>query len=187
MNLRVLLNFGAFQICWFGCVLSAAYSVPLWSLALAISVVALHLAFTKYWKQELKSVLLVAALGCICELGLGFGGWIHLEGHSPPDAVFALWFLAFWLNFATVLNVSLSWLHSRTKLAVLFGVLGGPPAYYGAQQLGALELRTPLWETLVILAIYWGIACPVVLNLARRINPQENASEPDLALEGSTT
>ena len=104
--------------------------------------------------------------------------------------MFVIWFLAFWLNFATLLNVSLRWLQTRPLLAVLFGVLGGPPAYLGAQHLGALELATPTTHTMALLAVYWGIATPAVLRLAHWLNPdpdRPNRPDPNALLEGSTS
>ena len=43
-----------------------------------------------------------------------------------------------WVNFAMTLNVSLGRLRGKYLLAGILGAFGGPMAYYGGAELGAM-------------------------------------------------
>ena len=117
---------------------------------------------------ELSLVLICGAIGAIWDSLLVNTGWIQYPSGYVISTGAPYWIVAMWMLFATTLNVALSWLQGRLFLAILFGLLGGPSAYYGAQQLGAFSLASPLIVTLTILGVYWSVACPVALSLARK-------------------
>jgi hypothetical protein len=74
-----------------------------------------------------------------------------------------------WINFATLVNVSLKWLHGRYLLAALPGAVGGPAACYGGAQLGAtrgvLGIRSGL-----VLVVAWSGAVPAIFWMAQAID-----------------
>ena len=74
-----------------------------------------------------------------------------------------------WGLFATLLNVTLRWMHGRWVLAAVLGAIGGPSAYYGGVKMGALEFGN---ETVAVaaLGIGWAIITPMLLAAADRFN-----------------
>jgi len=71
--------------------------------------------------------------------------------------------------FATTLNLSLAWLKRRVVLAAVLGAIGGPLAYAGGAELGALAF---VHETTGLLAIGagWALLTPLLVLLARRLD-----------------
>lgn len=179
---RNLLNFVAFQLAWFACVLGGAHDrVAAGTLAVA-AVVALHLALAPRPGPEARLVAIVTAIG------LGWDSLIVSLGlMSYPAGTFApglapLWILAMWALFATTLNLSMGWLKGRTWLAVAFGALGGPLAYLAGKKFGGVEMTEP---ALALLAqgLGWAVMMPLLLRLAARLNGFEALRPaPSLAL-----
>jgi hypothetical protein len=79
-----------------------------------------------------------------------------------------VWILALWVAFASTLNVSLAWMQGRYLLSVLFGAGGGPLAYFGAQNIGAVNL--PDTMSYVALGVGWAVITPALLYFASRLN-----------------
>ena len=171
MNLA--LNFIAFQVGWFACVLGAANGIA-WFGALAVLAAAiLHLKRARRPGAELRLLLAAMILGLVLDSALLATGWVAYPGSFagsewlPPLAPY--WLVAMWVLFATTLNVSMGWLHGRPLLAALFGAVGGPLSYWAGARLGAMELLQPT-AALAALAVIWAVAMPVLLRLAQRFN-----------------
>jgi hypothetical protein len=75
--------------------------------------------------------------------------------------------LAIWAAFALTVNHSLMFLQRRPLLAMLLGAIGGPLAYTGAARLGAVAWAAPSLQLTLTLAIAWGVAVPLLSELAR--------------------
>ena len=72
------------------------------------------------------------------------------------------------IAFAMTLQHSLQWVIARPAVAIAFGMIGGPLAYWGASRgFDAVAFTMPLQATLT-LAIGWGIAMGVLTAIARR-------------------
>jgi hypothetical protein len=79
-----------------------------------------------------------------------------------------VWILALWLAFASTLNLSLAWMQGRYLIAMLFGASGGPLAYFGAQNIGAVTL--PSSTSYIALSVGWAVITPVLLYIAKHTN-----------------
>lgn len=162
----MIVNVVAFQIGWFACVLGAAHGWPWAGVAVAAAVVALHAARATRPAAELKLVASAVLVGLLWDSSLALLGWMGfaagtlVEGFAPP------WILALWALFATTLNVSLDWLKGRPLVAVLFGAIGGPLAYWGGSRLGAIVLVEPV-PALIALSAGWAVITPLLAALAR--------------------
>ena len=64
---------------------------------------------------------------------------------------------------------SLGWLKPRKAFGALFGLVGGPLAYYTGQKLGGIEF-VDFNAAIIALGIAWGAVTPVLLVLAERFN-----------------
>lgn len=167
-SIQYAINIIAFQITWFACVLGAVHGWPLVGIAAAIASVTLHLFLSENRPFELKLILLAMALGLLLEGALLFLGFTSFVGTQSADAlpIPPAWLLAMWATFATLLNVSLSWLQPRLLLAVVFGFVGGPLAYLGGERLGGMTILEPRLLALVAIGVVWSIATAALVKAA---------------------
>ena len=167
---RLIVNFVAFQLGWFACVLGAASDWVAAGTAAALLIVGLHVALAARPTGELALVLVVSLIG---------GAWDSLLAWLRPafttrsglvaPGLAPYWLVAMWALFATALNISLRWLRGRFVLAAVLGAIGGPVAYLSGQRLGALafpDLRLGLLAE----GIGWAALMPLLLILAARFD-----------------
>ena len=166
--MAILINFVAFQVGWFACVLGAANHVPLMGTGVALTIVVLHLAYATDPLIELKLVLAAAGIGIILDPTLAYAGFIAFASGTLFDGIAAHWMVALWMVFAITLNVSLRWLKERPMVAVLLGGVGGPIAYLAGEKLGAVRIDSNFG--IVAIGVGWGIAMWLLVILARRYN-----------------
>jgi len=162
----ILVNFVAFQLGWFACVLGAAHGLPWAGTGVALAIVAWHLTRAARPGAELVLVLIAAGIGALWDSGLSALGWIRYPSGVLIEGTAPYWIVAMWMLFATTLNVSLAWLRRNLPLAAVFGALGGPLAYLGGAKLGALTFGAQE-AALVALALGWAVLTPLLLRLAR--------------------
>lgn len=77
-----------------------------------------------------------------------------------------LWMLSLWFLFGSTLSVSLKWLQGKIFISSSFGAIGGALSYFAGHRMGALILKEPLTDSLMIIAIVWAIATPVLARAA---------------------
>lgn len=167
--MQLLINFFTFQIGWFACVLGGAYGLPWVGTGIALVIVAWHLTRAARPGQELLLVFIAAMIGLMFDSLLVTLGWLAYPSGTLIDGAAPHWIVALWMLFATTLNVSLSWLKQNLPIAIVFGAIGGPLAYWGGAKLGALTLLSPA-PGLIALAIGWAVFTPILVILARRFD-----------------
>lgn len=161
------LNFVAFQITWFACVLSAGAGRPIVGVLVALVHLAVHLCVVPRRRPELARVISAMALGLIGDSALTALSCIAFTGPArsgPGGAVglTAVWMLMLWASFATTLRYSLRWLRGRPVLAAGFGAVGGPLAYWAAARLGAIEFPRGLATATLGVGVLWLGATPLL-------------------------
>jgi hypothetical protein len=165
----VVSNFVLFQIGWFACVWSAAAHQPWIGVLVTTGVVLAHVLRAPLPEAELKLVLLALGLGLLFDSLLVWQGWLQYSSGILLPNVAPYWIVALWGLFATLLNISLRWMRGRWVIAVVFGAIGGPAAYYGGLRLGALEFAN-MPAGLIALAIGWAVLTPLLLALSSRFD-----------------
>lgn len=150
-----LINFVAYQLAWFAVVLGAANDHAGAGAALALVVVAAHLALRRE-TLDLKLIALAAGVGLLVDSTLVITGQVRFAS-AWPAGMAPCWMISLWMAFATTLNHSLRWLVRRPLLAALGGALGGPLAYLAGAQLDALSLVSPA-TALPMIAVLWMLA-----------------------------
>jgi hypothetical protein len=171
---RKLLNFAAFQLAWFACVLAAAEGRPLLAtLAVAVAV-GVHLWLAPRRAPEAMLVLVVASIGLFWDSLVVSLGLVRYTSGNFADGVAPVWIIAMWALFATSLNLSMGWLKGRAWLAALFGAVGGPLAYLAGERLGGVQMPDPVLA-LGAQAIGWAAILPLLTLLATRLNGFEPA------------
>jgi Protein of unknown function (DUF2878) len=181
---RLISNVVAFQAGWFACVLGAAHGMPWAGTGAAIAIIGWHLSFATHPRAELLLVIAAAGIGAVWDSALVALGWIHYPQGTMVAGTAPHWIIALWMLFATTLNVSLAWLKRSMPMAALFGLIGGPLAYWGGAKLDALVLVEPVLA-LTALALGWALLTPLLLRIAHRFNGFAPAPEPSLQSEGS--
>jgi len=120
-------------------------------------------------KQAFLLVLVATVAGGVLDQVMLNHQWVVYTAHGWSDNVVPVWILALWVSFASTLNLSMRWLRVYPALAVLFGALGGPLAYFAAQTLGAVLLpQVPL--SFVALGVAWGGMMLVLIGWAKRFD-----------------
>lgn len=180
-----LLNFIAFQVGWFAAVLGAANGLP-WAGPLVIAIaIGIHLLIVRRPRTELALILLCGLIGAVMDSSIVALGWVAYPAGSIVDNAAPYWIVAMWMLFATTLNLSLGWLKPRKVVGALFGLVGGPLAYYTGFKLGGIEFVN-FDAAIVSLGIGWAVAVPVLLLLAERFNGvDERPPQPASALTGA--
>ncbi len=167
--MKLLINFVAFQLGWFACVLGAANGLP-W-----LGPVVVAAAWPCTWPRraaplpELYLVLAAMVLGLVADSVLLATGWLSYSVGLWLPGLAPYWIVAMWALFATTLNVSMGWMRGRPVLTVLMGAVGGPLSYLAGEKLGAIELTQPV-QALAALALAWAIAMPLLMWLAVRFD-----------------
>ena len=165
----LLVNFVAFQAGWFAAVLGAANNMP-WAGPLVIAaVIALHLRIAREPRRELALILSCGLIGAVTDTILVAAGWVAYPAGSIVDNAAPYWIVAMWMLFATTLNVSLGWLKSRKALGAVFGLVGGPLAYYTGFKLGGIDL-VDFEAAILAQGVAWGAVTLVLLVLAEHFN-----------------
>ena len=167
--MTLLINFVAFQVGWFAAVLGAANNVP-WAGPVVIAVViGLHLSVVRRPAQELALVAICGFIGAIMDSVLVAAGWVSYPNGMILENAAPYWIIAMWMLFATTLNVSLGWLKPRKLIGAVFGLVGGPLAYYTGFKLGGIEFGN-FNAAMIALGLGWAGVVPVLLLLAERFN-----------------
>lgn len=174
--MTMLLNFVVFQIGWFSAVLGAANGVP-WTGPLVITAaIALHLTIAKRPLVELTLIFYCGLIGAVVDSILVAAGWVSYPTGLIIAGAAPYWIVAMWMLFATTLNLSLGWLKTRKLVGAVFGLFGGPLAYYTGFKLGGIEFEN-FDAAMIALAVGWAGVVPVLLVLAERFNGMEEASD----------
>lgn len=167
MQSRLIINFVLFQIGWFACVLGATKQLPWLGVVVVIAIVTWHLTQAKQAKKELQLLLIALIIGGSFDQMMLHLQLVSYQSHGWLDSLVPVWILALWAVFVTVLNVSLRWMRGRWLVAVLFGAIGGPLAYIGAEKLGAVTLSNPP-ASYIALSLGWALLTPLLLQLSTK-------------------
>ncbi|MDX9787481.1 MAG: DUF2878 domain-containing protein [Desulfobacterales bacterium] len=167
--MRKVVDFIAFQTIWVACVWGAGKGYGWLGPATLGAWLPAYLFLSKRRKEE-------ALLAAVCGM-IGFGvdtlhtllGIFMPARFILPDPFCPLWLLALWINMAPLINSSLSWLHGRYFLALLFGALGGPLAYWSGMRLGAISFGQQQPFGLLVLACSWAAMFPLLLWVSNRL------------------
>ncbi|MDN5939793.1 MAG: DUF2878 domain-containing protein [Salinisphaera sp.] len=164
-----VLNLLLFHSVWVATVWAAAAGRAWIGLAAVLVFAVWELPFSPHARRELTLMALVVPLGWAAD-----SAYVALDllryAEPVPGPPFAPWWIAIlWANFSLVVNRGLAWLAGRPWLAALFGAVGGPLAYYGAEKLGGVDFVASPFTVLAVLAIVWAIAIPAIFALNRRL------------------
>lgn len=182
-NIKLISNFILFQLAWFACVMGASKGLPWLGVAVTAIVVAWHVAQAQYKKPEILLMLNCLIIGALFDQAIVSFELITYMHHGWSTALVPAWILGLWLAFSTILNVGLRWMRGRYVVAILFGAIGGPLAYIGAEKLGAVILHGN--SSYLVLSLGWAILTPLLLSIAARFDGFAYSVQPSDALKES--
>jgi hypothetical protein len=167
-----LLNMVLMQLSWFACVLGAAHHVGWIGAGSAVLISSWHVWRASQRRIEVMLLLTALVLGLVIDSSLASGGLLKFTSGVLVPGFTTLWMLGLWLGFATTLNSSLQWLMTRPLVAIMFGAMGGPAAYWSGVKLGALSLG-PVTLSLVAISVCWAIAMACFVLVIKRFDNRD--------------
>jgi hypothetical protein len=172
-KLLYLLNGGLFYFGWFAGIAGAAARYHWISPLVFMAILAVHLRYFGDWVAELKVVLFVCTLGCLCDTAYINLGLIRFAsiGFVPPF-IAPLWVVSLYGMFGITLNHSLSWLKKRLILSIPLGVAGGIISYLAGLRMGVAELLVEPWIALSAIGLVWAVITPVILLFVKKVSKE---------------
>lgn len=154
-----LLNALLFSIGWFACV--AGGGLGLWLVAVIMLV---HLLYVGSWRREGKLLVSVFLFGsAVDSFLLQFG----VFDFGEPRQLIPLWLALTWLLLGSTLCHCLAWTARPWWRASLLGACFAPLHYYAGAGLNAVNFPHGSAAILVLLALIWAAALPVLHGFAR--------------------
>lgn len=168
-DLKIIANFVLFQAAWFACVLGAANAQPWLGVGVAAAIVIVQVMFAPKLAKAAALIAIAMLIGAVVDQSFIYFDVVHYQAHGWSASWVPVWIIGLWMAFASTLNVSLRWLHGNALLQLGFGAIGGPLAYYAAQQLGAVSIVAGA-ISYVVLAVFWGLVTVILFTLATRLD-----------------
>lgn len=172
--MNLFLNFAAFQLGWFACVLGGANQLPWLGTLVTALIVSWHLSLAQRPGREVTLLAAVGALGALWDSLLVATGWLDYPSGTLLNNTAPHWIVAMWVLFASTLNVSLRWLRGRWRLGTVLGAVAGPLAYYAGAKLGGVVILEPLFA-FTALALGWAAFVPLLIRLSTRFDGMRTA------------
>mgnify|MGYP002777180360 CR=1 FL=1 len=165
-----LLNAIFFQMTWVASVGGAAQGYW-WAGLVALTLFAVwQFRVTQWPRADFALMCLACLLGLVIDSAFIQMGLLRFTDPVPFAELAPIWILGMWMGFALTLNHSLRWFRRRLLLGAVFGLIGGPLAYYVAEkQFEAVRFIGEPWIVLATLGLTWAVATPVLLKLSEQL------------------
>ena len=151
----LIINVLVFHTCWLATAFGAAHGLAWMGPAFVIPGLILHFILIENRFRELSTILCVTFIGFSIDYLHHYLGLVQFH----PDQLFLglppVWLFFQWIIFATLLRVSLDWLKGQYAIAAVLGAVGGPLAYWAAEQLNALMFGESVVFGLGVMAFNW--------------------------------
>jgi hypothetical protein len=162
-----LFNLLIFKLSWFLLVFFQQEAV-VWGMFLLLASIFLQLRAG----SACKAAVYIALIGMAADQLLAVFGVFDFATTLLP-----LWLAVLWLHFGMVLPCGFSFLQGWPRWGQsLAGIVAGPLSYWAGSLQGGVQFPLPLFQTLLILALVWGLLMPALNWLAARKPSEESAS-----------
>lgn len=157
----LIVNLLGFQAGWF-------VSILLGSLSAVIYTAVFLLLHSVYFasKKEWMLIAGVVMIGVVADSIFSLFGILNFT-----NTLFFIpgWLVCLWCLFAATICHSLSWMRNLPWLAFVFAAVAGPLSYLGGARLADVSIGQPLWLSLCIMSIWWGVLFTFVITFSRKI------------------
>lgn len=167
--MKTLLNLILFQLTWVAAVGGAGMGLWWPGLLMLAIFAAWHVRSTAHWRTDLQLALIVSAVGFGVDSALLQAGVLRYATPLPWTELAPIWIVVLWAGFALTLNHSMAFLHGRPLWAVLFGLLGGPLAYWVAANVWNAAELSEQRQSLLVLGLVWALLTPAAMSLAAQL------------------
>ena len=161
-----LINATLYEVGWLCCVLGASWGYPVTGGLLALSLVGIHLWLASSRKSEALLILSACLLGVIVDSSQQALGLFTFKTEPGWPLWLPLWVFVIWAQFATLFHYALYWLKDRYLFAGVFGLIGGPLAYWAGIRMGAASFGENPTITIIVLALVWAAVIPALVRLS---------------------
>lgn len=170
-------NVVGFQLVWLASIGGAGAGLAWAGPAAAALFVALTLAFGGKWREDLRMLAIALPLGFAMDSAFAASGWLVYAEPWPWASLAPVWIWSLWAGFALTLNHSMAFLRDHPAAAALFGLFGGPLAYWtAAGAFEAVSFGSPVLQVMAALAIGWAVILPLLFALGRVAQTHAHAS-----------
>ena len=168
--MKLLLNVVFFQILWLVCVGGAGKGYAWAGLPVLAAFSAYHAYVSTTRKADFTLMAISMLIGFACDTLLLQLGLLRFDQPVPSPELAPVWIVFLWAGFALTLNHSMAFFKDKLIASIIFGVLGGPLAYWIANHVwSAVQFTAPDWQVYGALALVWGVLTPVLLALGSRL------------------
>jgi hypothetical protein len=171
--MNTLLNLVLFQLGWV-CTVAGAGQGWWWAGPIGLVVfAAVTFTLTPWPRTDLALMCTACFVGLLVDSAYVQLGLMRFAEPVPFMTLAPIWILGMWMSFALTLNHSMRFFKGRLPLAALFGLIGGPLAYWVAEhKFAAVEMTASLWTVYLTLGLVWGVMTPLLLALASNWVPK---------------
>lgn len=165
-RLTVIVNLLAYYVGWLACVLGATSGRWQAGAAAGIALIVLHLAAVARPGTELRILLATTSIGYTVDSAQTAAGLLVFAAGQPAPWLAPVWIGVMWMLFSTTLRYGFHWLAGRYLRCSLFGLIGGPAAFWAGERLGAVAFNPVPGLSLALLAAVWAVLFPLLMAIA---------------------
>lgn len=166
-----------YQAVWFATLISVSKGHFWFGFFTSLVFAALMLCFGGKAKQDSRIVLIGLILGMAIDTLFTSTGWIQYAQSWSSVSLAPLWIIALWLSFSFTLNHSMAFLRQNYAMAALFGLLGGPLAYWCADRVfNVIDYGTDIAFVMAGLGICWGLVIPAIFFIDKRMTSDTDSN-----------
>lgn len=167
---RLLIDVAGFQLVWLCCALGAANGTAAPGVAAAVTFVIVKLVRSGGVAAQAQMMFAAGLGGVLVESVFAATGLVRHAAPWPSLLLAPLWIVSLWIAFGATLGTLRAMLGRRGRLlAPLLGAILGPASYWAGTGLGASTLSQPAATSLVVIALLWAAALPLLLLVERRL------------------
>lgn len=175
----IVLNAIGYQLVWFATVMGAGEGWWWAGPVAAAAFIAWQLTTSRCRRADAWLLLAAGLTGAALDSIWAASGLMTFAAAVPSEQLAPLWIVTLWMSFSLTFNHSLALLKTRLWLAAALGALGGPIAYaISGQAWNAVHFDPKPGPALLALAVAWGIVTPLLLRLARHLDPTPARVQP---------
>jgi len=165
-----IMNALGYQAVWFATLLGASLGHFWLGFLCSLLFAAIMLVFGGKAKADIRIVSIGLILGVAIDSSFAASGWILYAMPWDLVSLAPLWIIALWLSFSFTLNHSMDFLRHNYVVAALFGLLGGPLAYWCADRLfNVIEYGTDMSLVMIGLGVCWACVIPAIFYIDKQI------------------